>query len=545
MSDPGGPGPEPIVLAEGQDRALAQLMAGMDEGGRWVLLLGPDGTGKSTVLGRLLAELALTGADTVVCDGSPVLGPDGLVAMLRSQLHLAPRPSPRSLWGSRPLEELLANQRARRKPLVVVVDDAHVLPRPSLLLLAELAAKPARTDPAVFAVLAGAPELEQPALRAWDGLSGGRSAVMCRLRPFTAAEARQVIRPPFPPLGDHGPADAVATATEQLSLEAAPPRSLWGPVRAEPLETPDDQPAWARLPSGPGWRRAGLLTAAALVAGLLLYFGAVLLRASLEWLAEGPEAPRSDSLGPARQDDPRRAATPRVIAPGRSGEVSGAVAPRQPGVQRPATLERTRPTAPTPPPASARPVAPASSPQQVAALLAAARDGQVSDLSRLLAGGVPADVEDANGFSSLMLAVVNGHPQAARVLLDGGARINARTRGGITPVMLAVINERPAVLKLLLERGADVNAQSGTGWTALTFAAWKGDQDLVRMLLDHGANASALDKQRWTPLDYAGRKPRSPSNAPDPAQTGPAAPATRAEDRHSQVASPSRSSEGR
>jgi type II secretory pathway predicted ATPase ExeA len=575
MSDQVGVGPEPIVLAEGQDRALAQLMAGMDEGGRWVLLLGPEGIGKSTVLRQLLAELELADVDAVVCDGSPALGTDGVVALLRSQLQLAPRPAPRSLWGSRPLDDLLATQRARRKPLVVLVDDAHVLPRPSLILLAELATKPSATDPAVFVVLAGAPALEQPALRAWAGVSGGRGAVTCRLGPFTAAEARQyverrihsgagsslalsdaaiqrivqhasgapgrinalcdqVITQPSTRLGNPVSTDAVAKAAERLGLEAAPPSALWGPVRAEPHDTPDAQPAWDRPPSGRGWRRAGLLTGAALGTGLLIYFGPALVRSSLEWIDGGPEAPRSDRLGPARPDDPRQVATSRSIASG------------QPGVRRPATLDRTRPTAPTPPSTrTPRPVAAPPSPRQVSALLAAARDGQVPDLSRLLASGVPANVGDANGLTSLMLAVVNGHLQAARVLLDGGARVNTANRGGITPVMLAVINEHPEVLTLLLERGADVNAQSGTGWTALTFAAWKGDPHLIRVLLNHGANATALDKQRWAPLDYAGRKTRSPSSSSEPTETGSAAPVDPAGDGHSQVASPSRPSEPR
>ena len=414
MSDRVGPGPEPIFLAEGQDRALAQLMAGMDEGGRWVLLLGPEGIGKSTVLRRLRAELELTDADAVLCDGSPVLGTDGLVALLRSQLHLAPRPAPRSLWGSRPLEDLLANQRARRKPLVVLVDDAHVLPRPSLMLLGELATRPSATDPAVFVVLAGAPALEQPALRAWGGVSGGRSAVTCRLGPFTEAEARPAVERRIHSgagsdegLGNHASTDAVA---ERLGLEVAPPRGLWGPVPAEPLETPDDQPASDRPPSGRGWRRAGLLTGAALVAGLLIYVGPALVhvgpalvRSSLEWVAGGPEAPRTASLGPARQDDARRATASRSSAPGRGREPSGAVAPGRPGVPRVATLDRARPTAPTPRPASApRPVPVSPSPQQVAALLAAARDGRVTDLSRLLASGVPANVGDADGLTSLM-----------------------------------------------------------------------------------------------------------------------------------------------
>lgn len=548
---------DPVSLFEGQDRALAQLMAAMDDGRRWVLLLGPEGVGKSTVLRRLRAELELTDADAAVCDGSSVLGPDGLVTLLRSQLHLAPRPAPRSLWGSRPLDDLLAHQRSRRRPLVVLVDDAHLLPAPSLVSLAELATKSSATDPAVFVVLAGAPALEQPALRAWSGVSSGRSAVTCRLAPLTAAEARQCvgwriqsgtasdrsITPPSSPLGNDASTDAEPEAAEHLGFEAAPQRPLWGPVRVQAADTPDDQPARDQPPSGRRWGRAGLLAGAALFAGLLVYVGpslvdfgsslvgSSLVRSSLEWVAGAPEdprsAPRSDSLGPARQDDPRRAATSRSIVPG------------QPGVQLVATLDRARPTAPTPPPArAAGPVTAPPSAQQVAALLAAARDGEAAELSRLLGSGVPANVGDASGFSSLMLAVVNGHLEAARVLLDGGAGVNAKNRGGITPVMLAVINEHPEVLKLLLARGADVNAQSGTGWTALTFAAWKGDPELARVLLDHGANATALDKQRWTPLDYAGWKTRSPSRPPEPTETGPATPADPAADQTSRMAAP-------
>jgi type II secretory pathway predicted ATPase ExeA len=553
-------GPEPIVLSEGQERALAQLMAGMDEGGRWVLVLGPEGIGKSTVLQRLLAELELTESDTVICDGSQALRADGLVAVLRSQLQLPARPEPRSLWGSRPLEGLLANQRARRKPLVVLVDDAHLLPRASLVLLADLAAKPAATDPAVFVVLVGRPALEQPALRAWGGSSGGRSAVTCRLVPFTAAEVRQhverrshagagaspalsdlaiqrivqhtrgvpglinalcdrVIAHPSSRLGNHVSADTVDEAAGHLGLQASPTRAAWGPVRAEPVNAEDDQPAWDRPTSGRGWRRAGRLTGAALVAGLLIYLGPALLRSSLDWLAVGPEAPGSapgpGGLGPSRPDGPRREAASRATPPARGA---------------------TRAT---------RPVAVSPQPRQVAALLAVAREGQVADLSRLLASGVPANVRDANGFTPLMLAVVSGHLPAARALLDGGALVNARNPGGITPIMLAVINERPEVLTLLLERGADVNAQSGTGWTALTFAAWKGDADLVRVLLGHGANPTALDKQRWTPLDYAAGKARSLSTAPEGTEAGAAAPADPDDGGHPEAVSPSAPSAAR
>jgi uncharacterized protein len=588
MSDRVETEPEPIFPVEAQDRALAQLIAGMDGGGRWVLVLGPEGIGKSTVLRRLLAELELTDADTVSCDGSRALGADGLVADLRSQLRLPPRPEPRSLWGSRPLQDLLANQRARRKPLVILVDDAHGLPRPSLTLLAELAAKPAAPDPAVFVVLAGRPALEQPALRAWGGVADGRSAVTCRLVPFTAAEVRQyverrlhsgtgpslalsdvavqriveqtrgvpglinvlcdrVIGHPSSRLTDHVSADTVDEVAAHLGFQASPTRVAWGPVRAEPLDTRDDQPAPDRAASGRRWRRAGVLTGAVLAAGLLVYLGPALLRASLDWVAGGPEAPRlaqgPEGLGPAGQDGPRRGAAARSTAPGRGPGTSDTVRAGRPGGEpRGTAVDRADPAA-TAQRAARAPRAPAAppSPQQVAALLAGARDGQVADLDRLLASGVPANVTDASGFSPLMLAVVNGHLPAARALLDGGALVNARNRGGITPVMLAVINERPAVLKLLLERGAHVNVQSGTGWTALTFAAWKGDAEVVHLLLAHGADAAALDKQRWTPLDYAAWKARSRSTPPE----GSEAAADPGGGGHTEAASPSPPAEAR
>ncbi len=586
-----GTGPEQVFPVESQDHALAQLMAGMDGGGRWVLLLGSDGVGKSTVLRRLVAELELTDADVVACDGSEAPGGDELLAVLRSRLELPP-PAPRSLRRSRPVQQLLANQRARQRPLVVLVDDAHVLPRPSLVVLAELATKPSASDPAVFVVLAGRPALEQPALRAWGGAAGGRGVVTCRVAPLTAAEVRQyverrmrsgtgtsvdlselatqrifkhtsgapglidalcdrVIAHPSSRLTNHVSADSVDDAAEHLGLRVSPPRAAWGPVPAEPVDMQDDRRGWNRVTSGRGWRRAGLLTGAALVAGLLIYVGPGLLRSLLDWVAVEPEATRSaqapEVLGPSRQGGPRRDAASTLISPGRGRGAPGAVTPgRHGGDQRSAKLDRAQKAATTQRPESApRPVAVPPSPQQVAALLAGARDGQVADLSRLLASGVPANVGDANGFTPLMLAVVHGQLPAARALLDGGAQVNARNRGGITPVMLAVINEHPEALKLLLDRGADVNAQSGTGWTALTFAAWRGDANLVRVLLGHGANPTALDKQRWTPLDYAAWKPRSGSTPAAGTEARSAASADPEDGKHSEVAPSPESSEAR
>jgi type II secretory pathway predicted ATPase ExeA len=573
MSDLAGTGSEQVFLVEAQGRALAELMDRMDEGARWVLLLGGEGIGKSTVLRRLLAELELTDADTAVCDGSGTLGADGLLAMLRSRLQLS-GPAPRSLWGPRLLQDVLAHQRARGKALVILVDDAHLLARPSFTLLAELAAKPESTDPAVFVVLAGTAALEQPALRAWRESGNPARAATCRVGPLTPAEARQYVEQrllsgtgsapalaeaaiqrvvsdtggvpglinalcervsahPSSRLGNQVSADAVKEAAGHLGLHAPPARGAWGPRHAEPAGALDEPPAWERPRGRRGWRRAGLVTGAALAASVLLYLGPALLRSADDWLAGGPGGLRSGpgpgDPGGSPHESPRRSTASSSIP---SGKARGA--PDAPS--RTAARGRGEPGAPPRAAAPAHPVPAPPSREQVAALLAGARDGQVADLTRLLARGVPANVADANGFTPLMLAVANGHLPAAQALLEGGALVNARNRGGISPVMLAVINDRPALLTLLLERGADVNAQSGTGWTALTFAAWKGDAELVQVLLGHGANPAAMDKQRWTPLDYAASKTRAGSVPSVDAE--PAAGASPAPDRGGSAGAP-------
>src|SRR5262249_50000142 len=90
------PGTDKLVLYEGRRRALAEIMAGMDADAKWVLLLGPEGIGKSSILKRLLTELRLTDADTVLCDGVKASEADSLATALRGQLRL-PEPTRRRL----------------------------------------------------------------------------------------------------------------------------------------------------------------------------------------------------------------------------------------------------------------------------------------------------------------------------------------------------------------------------------------------------------------------------------------------------------------
>ena len=348
-------GPAQVVPVEGQERALTQLMTGMDAGGRWILLLGSDGVGKSTVLRRLVAEVELADADVVASPGSEIAAGDQLLALLMNRLEIAP-PRARSARRSRPVQDLLANQRARQRPLVILIDDAHLLSRSSLAVLAELASKPSASDPAVFVVLAGGAGLEQTALRAWGG---GRGVVTCRVAPLTVGEVRpyverrmrfgiersvafseaaiqrifkhtrgapglinalceRMIAHPSFRLTDHVSADSVDETAERLGLRTAGTEAAWGPV-PELAAMPETRRRRDRATPGRAVRVATLVAGAILVVGLSIYVGPGPLRALVDWVGPEPEAPgpsqAPEGPGPSRQGSPRREAASRPARP--------------------------------------------------------------------------------------------------------------------------------------------------------------------------------------------------------------------------------------
>lgn len=546
------------ALYEGQKRTLAKLVAGMDADARWILLVGPEGGGKTTILQALLAELRSTDAAVVVCDGFEVVEPDELVTVLRGQLRLPP-PRMTFLGRGGPADDIIANRKARTNPLAVLVDNAHGLSSKSLKVLADLVSRTTAEHRGTWVVLAGPNSLEAPAVSA----CGKVKHVSCRPEPLTAAEvvrhverriragAESTITVPADAVGQiarysggiPGRIDALCDLavsrptvrlTNEVSVDAveeAADRLGLGPS-FEPSDDEEAEP-FHREPEQVGgrWRRVvgalALIVAVLALVGLGFSYGPTLARSTQEWVTARffqpePPPPETPPESVRRRRQPRREAGSTVASTGRPAAARQG-AERRPGTDQPektAAVERARPV---PPPVTA---------QQIAALIEGAREGRPDDVARLLAAGVSPDVRDAGGVTALMQAILHGHVGAARTLIDSGAQINARDRGGITSIMLAVIYERSDALELLLDRKADVNARSGAGWTALTFAAWKGDPDLVRTLLKHGANRNVIDKQGWTPLDYATAKLRSPSTDLD-ASVG--APAMQQSGRHAEV----------
>ncbi len=149
-------------------------------------------------------------------------------------------------------------------------------------------------------------------------------------------------------------------------------------------------------------------------------------------------------------------------------------------------------------------------------LHSAAARGDTAEVARLLAEGHDTSrrsysfgTDMFTGWTPLMWAVWNAHPETVKVLIDDGADINAEARLVSSILFLAVSpgtgswwnrgrnwDERTECARLLLEAGADPNQPLRIGPTPLQQAVLSKSVPLVSLLLDHGADVNAgLDSE--------------------------------------------------
>jgi ankyrin repeat protein len=170
------------------------------------------------------------------------------------------------------------------------------------------------------------------------------------------------------------------------------------------------------------------------------------------------------------------------------------------------------------------------------ALLFAARQGCLAGAEVLIKAGAQINATNPNGFSPILLAIINGHYDVAAYLLRQGADPNIADEVGRTPLYASVdMHTLPDsnlpwpsdpngemgsldLIKVLLEHGADVNVQLkkqqpyrskvdrgadtmlGTGTTPLLRAAKAGDAAAIEVLLAKGGDAKIPTKVGFTPV---------------------------------------------
>jgi ankyrin repeat protein len=170
-------------------------------------------------------------------------------------------------------------------------------------------------------------------------------------------------------------------------------------------------------------------------------------------------------------------------------------------------------------------------------LMFAAREGCAACVPILAAAKADLNATDIDDkLTPLILALTNGHYDAAAALIEAGADVNMQDNLGRTPLYTAVdahtmpVSNRPSpkevdeelssldVIKLLLARGAEVNVQLkagqpyrtkldrgtdgmlGAGTTPLVRAAKAADHVVMKLLFEKGADPKLATRSGVTPL---------------------------------------------
>lgn len=103
--------------------------------------------------------------------------------------------------------------------------------------------------------------------------------------------------------------------------------------------------------------------------------------------------------------------------------------------------------------------------QMYQGLTKSAMEGDVTEVRRLLAEGVPVDVIDNGRFNAtpLQVAAAEGHYEVVQILLEAGANVNHVDNDGFSPVTAAGRAGKWPVVRLLAQHGGDFFQKDGHG----------------------------------------------------------------------------------
>jgi hypothetical protein len=126
------------------------------------------------------------------------------------------------------------------------------------------------------------------------------------------------------------------------------------------------------------------------------------------------------------------------------------------------------------------------------ALISATSYGHQEAVVYLLANSADPNITDIQGYGPLQVAACEGFGKIIDVLVAGGARVDmpVMANGG-TALMAAIWNNKLEAVSALIRAGADVEHENKSGMRALHIASRLGKAEAVRILLEHGADVNA------------------------------------------------------
>jgi uncharacterized protein len=134
-----------------------------------------------------------------------------------------------------------------------------------------------------------------------------------------------------------------------------------------------------------------------------------------------------------------------------------------------------------------------------AGLHAAAANGEVAEIEKLITEGENPNLQDAKSRTPLHVAAFRKHYAVVEALLKRGANANARDMQGFDILTLAAVNNDMQLLKLALDAGADPRRVTGPlDGTALISAAHLGHVEIVRALIDAKASLDNVNRMGWS-----------------------------------------------
>lgn len=144
-----------------------------------------------------------------------------------------------------------------------------------------------------------------------------------------------------------------------------------------------------------------------------------------------------------------------------------------------------------------------------ASLVQYAAQGDASTVELLIAAGVSAKAaEPVRKATALHAAAAQGHLRMVERLLALGAGVDEPDWHGVTPLAAACAGGHLPVARALLRAGARVDHVPGAAPTALILAIQSGNTPLAEELLAAGANPRLADAFGTTPLEAARRARR-------------------------------------
>ncbi len=186
--------PDPFYYfpASPHEAARNVLKYGIERGEGFMVLSGPAGTGKTLLLRTLMEKLHSSKRTAVVL--TPSVTPEQLLYMLLSELDCRPVDQNGSMADLFQLfQECLLNYAKNSKEIVIVVDEAQLMPLDTLESLRLLSNLETSNRKLIQIILCGQTELEEILQDPRLGQLTQRITVIERLRPLTLRETSQYV----------------------------------------------------------------------------------------------------------------------------------------------------------------------------------------------------------------------------------------------------------------------------------------------------------------------------------------------------------------